>query len=149
MSDEGITQIAAGLAGRIRLLVTALDRLDRLESGSGNWQASFVDAELAEATTAMTLRALQTGSDHINFMILTALAATDSQAIGSLIETTGIGRFVLSERLNDLVQVGLATRLIDTDHVQITAAGASLVQLINEIRAEVSNQYLARQVMAE
>jgi hypothetical protein len=35
--------------------------------------------------------------------------------------------------VNDLVQVGLAGRNIDTDHVQCTAAGAALVGLINTI----------------
>ncbi len=142
MSDEFIVQVAGGLTGRLRSLVIALDRLDRLESGSGEWLSGFAEAELAEAATALTLRALQTSADPANFVILTALA-DDSQAIDHLIETTGIGRLVLSERLNDLVQVGLATRLIDTDHAQITAAGASMVKLIDQIVAGVSEQYLA------
>ena len=141
MSDEYIAHVAGGLAGRLRSLVIALDRLDRLESGSGQWLSGFAEAELEESATALTLRALQTSADPANFAILNALAG-DSQAIDHLIETTGIGRLVLSERLNDLVQVGLATRLIDTDHAQITAAGASLVHLVNQIVTEVTGQYL-------
>ncbi len=144
MSDEFVAQVAGGLTGRLRSLVIALDRLDRLESGSGEWLSGFAEAELAEAATALTLRAFQTSADPANFVILTALAADDSQAIGHLIESTGIGRLVLSEHLNDLVQVGLATRLIDTDHAQITAAGASLVHLVNQIVTEVTGQYLAK-----
>jgi hypothetical protein len=46
--------------------------------------------------------------------------------------------------LNDLVQVGLATLLIDTDHAQITGAGASLMRLIDALIAEVAAQYLSR-----
>jgi hypothetical protein len=57
-------------------------------------------------------------------------------------EETGLGRLVLSERLNDLVQVGLATRLIDTDHAQITAAGAGIVRLVEALIADVAKQYL-------
>lgn len=144
MIDEIVTPVAGGLTGRLRSLVIALDRLDRLESGSGEWLSGFAEVELAEAATALTLRAFQTSTDPENFVILTALAADDSQAIGQLIETTGIGRLVLSERLNDLVQVGLATRLIDTDHAQITAAGASLVHLVRQIATEVTGQYLAK-----
>lgn len=136
--------IAHGLAGRLRSLVLALDRLDRLESGSGEWRAGFAGAELSEAATALVLRALRTGAEPTNFSILTVLAATDTKALGYLIEVTGLGRLVLSERLNDLVQVGLVTRLIDTDHAQITAAGASMVRLVNEIVAGVKEGYLAQ-----
>jgi hypothetical protein len=143
MSDEFIVQVAGGLTGRLRSLVIALDRLDRLESGSGVWRSGFAEAELTEAAAALTLRALQTSANPANFAILKSLAVEYSQAIDHLIETTGIGRLVISERLNDLVQVGLATRLIDTDHAQITAAGASIVQLIDQIVAKVSDQYLA------
>ena len=126
----------------MRSLVTAVDRLDRLESGSGEWLSGFVEAELAEAATALTLRALHTGADPVNVGILRALANDDSQAMDQLIEATGIGRLALSERLNDFVQVGLAARLIDTDQAQITAAGASLVGLIDQLVAETTRQYL-------
>lgn len=141
MSGEFVAQVAGGLAGRMRSLAIALDRLDRLESGSGEWLSGFAEAELAEAAKALTLRALRTSADSANYAILAALA-DDSRAIDQLIETTGIGRLVLTERLNDLVQVGLATRMIDTDHAQITAAGASLVRLVDQIIAEVTEQYL-------
>lgn len=143
MSDEFIDQVAGGLTGRLRSLVTALDRLDRLESGSGVWRSGFAEVELAEAALGLTLRALQTSANPANFAVLKVLAVEESQAIDHLIETTGIGRLVISECLNDLVQVGFATRLIDTDHAQITAAGASMVKLIDQIVAKVSEQYLA------
>jgi len=142
MAEELAAQVAGGLAGRLRLLAAALDRLDRLESGSGEWLSSFAGLELAEAAAALTLRALQTSADPANLAILAALAEDDSLTVGQLIETTGIGRLVLSERLNDLVQIGMATRMIDTDHAQITAAGAGLVKLIDQIISEVTDQYL-------
>ena len=133
--------IAAGLAGRLRSLAAVVDRLDRLESGSGTWLAAFADTELPEAATALTLRALRTVSEPDKFMLLKALAAGDSCSIGQLIETSGTGRLVLSEQLNDLVQVGLVVRLIDTDHAQITAAGASFVRLIEALIENVAEQY--------
>ena len=105
MAEELAAQVPGGLAGRLRLLAAALDRLDRLESGSGEWLSSFAGLELAEAAAALTLRALQTSADPANLAILAALAEDDSLTVGQLIETTGIGRLVLSERLNDLVQI--------------------------------------------
>jgi hypothetical protein len=139
-----IAAIAAGLASRLRALVAALDRLDRLESGSGAWLAGFADTELLEAATELSLRALRTVADPSNFAVLQALAGDDSQPLSHLIDATGLGRLSLSERLNDLVQVGLATRLIDTDRAQITGAGASMMRLIDALIAEVAAQYLAR-----
>ena len=142
MSDKFIVQVAGGLTGRLRSVVIALDRLDRLESGSGEWLSGFEEAELAESATALTLRALQTSGDTANYAILVALAADGSLAIDQLMEATGIGRLVLSERLNDLVQVGLATRLIDTDHAQITVTGDGMVRMINQIVTEITGQYI-------
>ena len=129
--------IAAGLAGRLRSLAIVLDRLDRLESGSGVWLADFKAKELPQAAQMMTLRVLGTAADPANYAILKALASGESHKIGDLIAVTGHGRLPLSERLNDLVQVGLASRLIDTDHAQITAAGAALVDLIDEIAVQI------------
>lgn len=140
-SSDEISAIAGGLAGRLRSLATMLDRLDRLESGSGAWLATFEEDELPEAATELALRALRTVAGPDNFVLLRALATRDSCSIGQLMEITGSGRLALSEQLNDLVQVGLAARLIDTDHAQITAAGASMVRLIERLSAEVVKQY--------
>ena len=145
MRDDVVTQIAGGLAGRLRSLVMVIDRLDRLESGSGKWMSRFATAELESAASEMTLRAFRTSADATNFAILHTLAAQESWAMRHLIEVVGNGRLTLSERLNDLVQVGLVARMIDTDHVQITAAGANIVQLLNEVTAEVTAQYQAQQ----
>jgi len=141
-AEKLITNIAGGLAGRLRLLVRVLDRLDRLESGSGEWKASFAETELSEAATSLTLRALSTMADSTNFTILNTLATNDGLlAMKKLMEKTGIGRLVLSERLNDLMQVGLATRLIDTDQAQITGAGANIVRLVEMITHAVAEKY--------
>lgn len=139
--DDFIGAIAGGLAGRLRSLVAVLDRLDRLESGSGSWLSTFDNDELPEAATELTLRTLRTVADPNNFALLSALATSDSRSIGQLMEITGFGRLALSEQLNDLVQVGLATRLIDTDHAQITTAGASMVRLIEILGAEAARLY--------
>ena len=141
LTDDLIKTVAGGLAGRLRSLITALDRLDRLESGSGTWLAKFKAEELPEAATELILRALRASADPTNFAILQALATEDSRSLTQLIDITGLGRLSLSERLNDLVQVGLAIRLIDTDYAQITAAGASLVRLVEALSVELTQQY--------
>ena len=137
-TDNLIVNIASGLAGRLRSLVMALDRLDRLESGSGAWQANFETKELPNAAIELTLRGLRTIADPTNFIILKALATAETHSLSRLIETTALDRLILSERLNDLVQVGLALRLIDTDHAQITAAGVNAVHLVEALAARDS-----------
>ncbi len=133
-----IEDIAAGVADRLRLLALSIDRLDRLESGSGEWLGGFVETELPEASVELALRALRTAADPLNFALLQALAADESRYMGQLVESVGLGRLALTERLNDLIQVGLASRNIDTDHAQITAAGMGMVELIKALVAGVA-----------
>jgi hypothetical protein len=130
---QGLTDLSSALALRLRDIARLLDRLDRLESGTGEWLASQGEGALREAATDMTLRALRAAADPANFAILAFLSAHTSAPIAELETATGFGRLALAERVNDLVQVGLAGRNIDTDHVQGTAAGAALVGLIHNI----------------
>jgi hypothetical protein len=130
---QGLTDLSSALALRLRDIARLLDRLDRLESGTGEWLASQGEGALREAATDMTLRALRAAADPTNFAILAFLSAHTSAPIAELETATGFGRLALAERVNDLVQVGLAGRNIDTDHVQGTAAGAALVGLIHNI----------------
>jgi len=130
---QGLTDLSSALALRLRDIARLLDRLDRLESGTGEWLASQGEGALREAATDMTLRALRAAADPTNFAILTFLSAHTSAPMAELEAATGFGRLALAERVNDLVQVGLAGRNIDTDHVQGTAAGAALVGLIHNI----------------
>ncbi len=130
---QGLTDLSSVLALRLRDIARLLDRLDRLESGTGEWLASQGEGALREAATDMTLRALRAAADPTNFAILAFLSAHTSAPIAELETATGFGRLALTERVNDLVQVGLAGRNIDTDHVQGTAAGAALVGLIHNI----------------
>ena len=131
---SGLNDLAFALALRLRDIARMLDRLDRLESGSGEWLAAQGEGALAEAARDMTLRALRVAADPTNFALLTFLSAHASAPIVELEKACGLGRLALSERVNDLVQVGLAGRNIDTDQVQGTAAGAALVAWINGIR---------------
>ncbi len=148
-TDDSIKAIAGGLAGRLHSLVAVLDRFDRLESGSGTWRSTFADDELPEAATELALRTLRTVADPNNFTLLRVLATSDSHSIGQLMEITEFGRLTLSEQLNDLVQVGLAIRLIDTDHAQITAAGASMVRLVETLIDKATNLYNKQQLAIE
>jgi hypothetical protein len=130
---QGLIDLSSALAMRLRDIARVLDRLDRLESGTGEWLAAQGEAALQEAATDMTLRALRAAADPANFAILSFLSAHTSAPMAELEKATGLGRLALTERVNDLLQVGLAGRNIDTDHVQGTQAGAALAGLIESI----------------
>jgi hypothetical protein len=130
---QGLADLSSSLAMRLRDIARMLDRLDRLESGTGEWLASQGDGNLNEAATDMTMRALRLAADPTNFAVLTFLTTHTTAPTVELEKATGLGRLSLAERLNDLTQVGLAGRSIDTDQVQISAGGAALVGLINSV----------------
>lgn len=130
---QGLTDLSTALALRLRDIARMLDRLDRLESGTGEWLTLQGESQLKEAATDMTLRALRLVADPANFAVLTLLETHTTAPMSVLEQATGLGRLPLTERLNDLTQVGLAGRSIDTDQVQISAGGAALVGLINSV----------------
>ncbi len=131
--SSGPNDLALALALRLRDIARLLDRLDRLESGTGEWLLSQGEGTLAEAAREMTLRTFRMAADPTNFAVLAFLSTRTAAPIAELEKASGLGRLALSERINDLVQVGLIERNIDTDHVQGTAACAALVRLIDGI----------------
>lgn len=137
-------QIAVGISGRLRALVLTLDRLDRLEAGTGKWLEKFNNSELDQAATDMSLRALQASTKPKNYAILKQLSLQPSFSITELTEVLEQDRLGLSERLNDLIQVGLVTREIDTDQAQITPSGADMVRMLTDLSSQVVSEYQAK-----
>ncbi|MCC7360654.1 MAG: hypothetical protein IT317_14330 [Anaerolineales bacterium] len=131
--SQGLADLSTALALRLRDLARSLDRLDRLESGTGEWLASQQAEDLAAAAQAMTLRTLRLAADSDNYALLNRLAGAASMSTAELELAVGLGRLALVERINDLVQVGLASRNVDTDQVQATQAGAALAGLVSAI----------------
>jgi hypothetical protein len=137
---QALNDLSLALAMRLRDLARMLDRLDRLESGTGKWLAAQDESALRDAATDITLRTLRVAADPVNFTILAFLSARASAPMAELENAAGLGRLALAERVNDLVQVGLAGRNIDTDHTQITAGGAALVGLIESLGAATAKK---------
>jgi DNA-binding HxlR family transcriptional regulator len=135
-----LDDLSSALSQRLRDLVRLADRLDRLESGTGEWLKSQPDEDWMAASTEMTLRALRVASDPTNYAILAFLLKRTTAPIADLEQAVHLNRLALTERINDLIQVGLAARNIDTDQVQGTAAGAALVEWINHISEATANR---------
>jgi hypothetical protein len=140
MMVQELDDLSLALALRLRDIARMLDRLDRLESGTGAWLTSQQEGDLAAAATEMTLRAVRVAADPTNFAILSFLSRRASAPMAELEQASRLGRLALTERVNDLVQVGLSGRNIDTDQVQGTAAGAALVEWINGISEQTAKK---------
>ena len=113
-----------------------MDRQDRLESADAffGWLAAETETErLGEHAREMLLRALKIVADPVNLDLLRGLDPLDAVEFAGLQEATGLGRVALSERLNDLVQSGLASRELVGDQVRSTPLGAGLVEWIETI----------------
>ena len=143
---KGLDTVSHALAVRLRNIARHLDRLDRLESGSGTWMQDQTSADIEEASRQMTLRVLRTVADPINLSLITYLISKTTTTVADLQTHSGLDRLTLNERLNDLVQVGLAALEIDTNHVQVSEAGVALVGLITDIQMQTArrlSEYLA------
>ncbi|MCL1600945.1 MAG: hypothetical protein M3112_05350 [Actinomycetia bacterium] len=145
--EDDLTARAIGMdvAGVLRYQISVLDREDRLESGTGNWKNDFrSDAtERGLAARESVLRTMQIASNPECFSILEALHESENLSTGQLVETTGLGRLPLQERVGDLISAGLASKVPEADQVLITSGGHAVMELINRAIA-VTTRELAR-----
>lgn len=135
--------LVQGLADRLRNLVLAMDRLDRLETAGelAGWLGrEREDGRLPEHARELLLRVLRTAADPVNFRLLAALDPLQAVALTELMEEVGLTRVAASERVNDLVQVGLAAREMVGDQIRGTALASGLVELVEEVSGEAGER---------
>ncbi len=145
MTDP-LEDIVDGLHGRVRTLLLALDRQDRLETASrfvGWLEGERREGRLAGPAREVLLRALRATSDPLNFRLLAMLDPLAPVGIGTLMERLGLDRVAASERVNDLVQAGLAVREMVNDEVRGTPLGRGLVALVDRAATEAGERLAA------
>ena len=111
--------ILGGLVDRVRSLLLGLDRRDRLETAGefAGWLQQQTREQLDDIAREMLLRVLRCAGDPINYRILERLDVLNAVNAADLMQATDLDRVALSERLNDLAQVGLISQ--DTVDKQI------------------------------
>ncbi len=137
-SVRGRESIVQGLRDRTRNLLRAFDRQDRLETASefAGWLGRQDEGSLASATREIMLRALRVVGDPVNFRIIEALDPLDATSVPDLMQALGLGRVALSERINDLVQVGLASRELIDDQIRSTPFATGMVLMVGSLARE-------------
>jgi hypothetical protein len=137
-----------GLWSRFRDVAMALRRLQDFNFAAEGAQGRFTDrwletlakddAALASAGRELVLRAFHAGTDAINFGILTHLRDEEAVALSELARLTGLAPFTLSERVNDLVQVGLAARVLEQDAVRATPLTRGFLGIVGDIEGRLA-----------
>ncbi|MDR5695750.1 MAG: hypothetical protein QN198_01640 [Armatimonadota bacterium] len=124
--------LAEALWERIRAITLAAHRLDRLPENQGGVAAAHGE-EVEKLAEEFLFRLLRLGTDPVNYAILSRLAREASFPLVELAGEVQLPALAVSERVADLVQVGLAARSLIGDHVQATAATAAFVGLIQSL----------------
>jgi hypothetical protein len=147
---NAIDEISNGAWARLRNLLGALDRVDRLETSSefDGWLQAFARDEAALAATLreFLLRALRLASDPLNFQILSHLKRGGPTSFGDLLTLTRVSRVELVERANELARAGLTLQALEGEQVEITNLALGLLTLWDDILAQMktlaTNDYL-------
>lgn len=133
--------LVEGLWARLRNVLIALDRLDRLENATElvDWVKTFQhdDAEIETTAREWILRAVRLASDPLNYRILRMLQVSDGLSIAQLMQATGMARVELTERVKELAAVGLVAQALDSDSVQGTRAAEGLVAWVEALREQM------------
>jgi hypothetical protein len=138
---DSIQQLADGAWTRLRNVIGALDRVDRLETASkfAGWLQGLAedDAALEATIREFLLRGLRLASDPVNARILTTLEHSTSTSLLDLLETTGLRRVELVERLTELARSGLCIQTLEGDRVEATVLTHGFLSLVDELSAQV------------
>lgn len=91
------------------------------------------ESEREQAVREFTLRAFRRGSDPINHWILRKADREHSVPVAELGDELGLAKSTVSERVNDLVQVGLLERDLEGDTVQPTVLTVGFLGMVDDV----------------
>ncbi len=140
-------RLAKGVFDRLKTLLLALDRQDRLETAQAfvGWLQSLPEDahQVDEMALHMVLRAFRAASDPVNFRLLRRLREDTAVALPALMAEVGLGRVPVYDRVSELMQAGLVVQELESEDVRITPLGEGLVDLVEAIRQDVVKEVLA------
>ena len=144
MNQEADGAILAGLVERVRGLLLGLDRLDRLETAGEfvGWLQQQTREQLDDIAREMLLRVLRRAGDPLNYRLLERLDLLNAVNAADLMPETGLDRVALSERLNDLAQVGLISQDMVDGQVRATSLAVGVRALVERIAVQAGGTLL-------
>lgn len=135
MSDPqaDVAALVEGLWRRVRDVLLVAERVGSFtfsEQQEEPERAALTDAEIDAAAKDFVLRALAVTSDALNHVILTRSCTPDGVVIDELAKELATGSLVVSERVNDMLQLGLIARELDSGRARATPAGEAIVSVV-------------------
>ena len=141
MNQEADGAILAGLVERVRSLLLSLDRRDRLETaGEFGWLQRQTREQLDDIAREMLLRVLRCAGDPVNYRLLQRLDVLNAVNAADLMPETGLDRVALSERLNDLAQVGLISWDMMDGQILGTSLAVGVRALVERIAVQAGGK---------
>ena len=152
---KSIETFASDLWHRFRAIALTIDQVDRFVGmspggevleGESRWLQSLAEnpEEIKGVALDLVLRAFRTALESSNYQIMAHLHEHSSATFQELMELSKLNRLSLNESVNDLIQVGLVSKDLQTGQVQITAAGEALMNLIKQIQETLAETISTR-----
>jgi hypothetical protein len=155
-ASESAAAIAEELWQRFRLLAMVIDRTDSFvgmapvgaaienlsgEQAPSRWLTALANNhdEVKAIAGDLVLRTLRVAMEPTNFAILLKLREQPAVPFPDLMQATQLNRLSLSERVNDLIQVGLAVKDVQTGQVQGTKAAEAIVDFAQRTQDHLIN----------
>jgi hypothetical protein len=159
--SEFPTIIAEDLWQRFRLLAMVIDRTDSfvgmppvgesLRSQAGEqvplrWLNALANnhGEIKAIASDLVLRFFRVALEPTNFTILLKLSEQPVVSLPELLQATQVNRLSLSERVNDLIQAGLAVKDVQTGQVQGTKAAEAMVGFVQQTQENLCELILQK-----
>jgi|GEM_PF-1132247 len=159
--SEVSAAIAEDLWQRFRLLAMVIDRTDSFvgmapagaaienlsdEQAPSRWLHALANNHDEVTTIAgdLVVRAFRIALEPTNFAILLQLREQLAVSLPDLMQATQLNRLSLNERINDLIQAGLAVKDVQTGQVQGTKAAEAIVDFIQQVRDKLSDLILQK-----
>ncbi len=152
-----IEDIASDLWHRFRAIVLAIDQAQRFvailpgaESESLNekelWLGNLPNhpEEINEIAKELVLRVFRTALEPTNYVILQKLIKETWVPFSDIMQVTGLNILSVSERVNDLIQAGLAVKDVQTGQVQATQAAQRVIEVFQEMQGGLSKTILEK-----
>jgi hypothetical protein len=132
--------VAKGLAARLADIEAARQRYASFAFVPDGRPLPGGVSDTDAAARELVLRALHVLADPVNERLVRALADGDATvaALGALVALPDVATW---ERVNDLVQVGLARHAVDGDRVGLTGAGLALAELVAELTRRIAGEH--------
>lgn len=133
LSDGLADALTRSLTRRMAEVKAAAERLQGFAFAPDEPVPELIDEGNEQATLRdMILRALSRAVDPVNFSLMEELADSD-RTVARLAEALVLPRSAVSERVNDLLQVGLVHRTHTGDGVVLSEGGRAIVELVSVV----------------